>query len=161
MMFPALTIYPQLSRGLLATLFTLSSLYHGAPCCCSTLSSGESHGEDCCSPVEVGEGCCCCQRSPEEELAGPTCCCSNTPPQSGNSCQGSCHCVEIPVTEGIVAKLERIENRKVEHDWPTDFKPIATFRGPIASVELRVEHQFRRDPCAHNQRQANLCVWRN
>lgn len=161
MMFPALTIHPQLSRGLLATVFVLGGVCHGAPCCCSSFSCGESQGEDKCSPVDDGEGCCCCEHSSDEKLAGPTCCCSSTPPQSVNGCHGSCHCVDIPVTEGVVAASERTEKRKVEYDWLTDFKPIATFPGPIASVELRAEHHFRRDPCAHNQRQANLCVWRN
>ena len=157
----AMTIYAQLSRGLLATTFVLSSLFHGAPCCCSSLCCGESLGEDGCSTtVEESQGCCCCQQSPHEESASSACC-STTPPQSDNSCQGSCQCVEIPVAEGIVAAPERIEKREVKKDWLTDFKPLADFPESIAGVELRAEHRFRRDPCAHNQRQANLCVWRN
>jgi hypothetical protein len=161
MIFPALTTAGQLSRGLLAAIFALSGLYHGSPCCCSFLSCGETQENDCRSPLEDNEGCCCCQHSPDEDLTASSCCCSSTPPQSGNSCQGPCHCVQIPATEGIVATPERIEKREVKKDWLTDFKPTGTFPESIASVELRAEHQFRRDPCAHNQRQANLCVWRN
>ena len=160
MVFPALTINAQLSRGLLATVFVLSSLCHGAPCCCSSLSCGESQGEDCCSAEDECEGC-CCQHAPDEDAVAASCCSSNTLPQSCNSCQGSCHCVAIPVAEGIVAASERTEKRNFEEDWPTDFRPIATLPGSIASGELRAEHQFGRDPCAHNRLQASLCVWRN
>ena len=168
MVFAALTIPAQLSRGLLATVFVLSSLYHGTPCCCTSSDSGETQGNDCCASVDDGcapvadsEVCCCCQHAPDEDLTVSTCCCSNTPPQSDNRCQGCCHCVEIPVTEGIIATPERIHKRVVGKVWLTDLDPLAGFPVSISCGKLRVADEFLHIPCAHNQRQATLCVWRN
>lgn len=168
MVLPALTIPAQFSRGLLATVLVLSSLYHEAPCCCTSPDSGESQGIGCCasvdgscSPVADGEACCCCQHAPDEDSTASTDGCSNTPSQPDNRCQGCCHCIEMPVTEGIIATPERIDKSVVGNVWLTNFNPFATFPPSITSGELRAAHGLLRISCAHNQRQATLCVWRN
>lgn len=155
-----LTIPARIIRGLLAAVFVVSNLCHGSACCCASRPCGRLQNEARCCNVEAAQGC-CCQQSSDNELANSTCCCSKTSQQSSAGCQGTCHCSGSPLTEAVIALPQRIQQEQVQNAWLTDFNPLATNATSIARVERRPGQQFRSDPCAHNLRQAILCVWRN
>ena len=154
-----LTIPARILRGLLAAVFVMISCCHGGSCCCASLSCGGSQDIGGCCVRDATQGCCCQQ--PSNELANSTCCCSKTSQQSNPGCQGTCHCSEPPLTEGVIAAPQRIQQKQVQSTWLTDFNAPIRMSASIASVDLRPEQQFARDPCAHNLRQSILCVWRN
>jgi len=154
-----LTIPARILRGLLAAVCVMSSCFHGGSCCCASLCCGGSQDIGGCCTVQATQGCCCQQ--PSDELANSTCCCSKTSQQSNPGCQGTCHCSEPPPTEGVIVAPQRIPQKHVQTIWLTDFNAPVRMSALSASVELRLGQQFPGDPCAHNLRQAILCVWRN
>ncbi len=156
-----LTIATQITRGLLAAVFVLSSLFHGGSCCCASLSCGESQDDGGCCAIEAHGCCCCCQQPSDDELANSTCGCSRTSSPSNTGCPGTRHCSASPLTEGVIVAPQRIQQKHVQTIGLTDFKAPVRMSASSGSAEVRPEHQFPGDPCAHNLRQAILCVWRN
>lgn len=156
-----LTIPTRITRGLLAAVFVLSSLFHGGSCCCASLTCGGSQDDGGCCAVQATQGCCCCQQASDDELANSMCCCSKTSPRPNTSCPGTCHCSASPLTEAVVTAPQRIQQKHIQTIWLTDFNAPVRVSASIAKVDLRPEQQFPGNPCAHNLRQAILCVWRN
>jgi len=156
-----LTIPVRIMRGLLAVVFVVSNWFHSGSCCCASPSGGVTQDDGRCCAVEATRGCCCSQPTADDELADSTCCCSKTSQQSSPGCQGACHCSASPLTEGIIAAPQRIQQKQDQKTWLTDFMPLAGISTANACVELRPEQKCPVDPRAHNLRQSILCVWRN
>ncbi len=158
-----LSIPVRIIRGLLAVVFVVSNWFHGGCCCWAAASCGITQDEDRCCSTDAIEGCCCCHQSSDGELANSTCCCSETSQQSSTGCPGACHCSASPLTEGIIAAPHRIQQKKDQQTWLTDFNsnPLQRISNSIVSTDLRLGPQYPGEPCAHNLRQSILCVWRN
>lgn len=154
------TISDQMQSGLLAAVIVVSNLLHIAPCCCASAQCGGSLDAGGCCAAETTQECCCCDQASADESASSTCCCSTTSQHSGAGCPGTCHCVSSP-TEAIIVAPQRFEQEDDQNSWVTDFNAPVRISAAVASVELRTDLQFPEDPCAHNLRQAILCVWRN
>ena len=155
-----LTITTRILRGLLAAVFVVGNVFHGGSCCCASSCSESRDGGECCA-IEAIQLCCCCQKPSDDKLAQSTCCCSKTSPQSDTRCPGTCHCSASPPTEGVITATQRIPQKQVQTIWLTHINFHVGMSESSAGVEHRPEQQSPGDPCAHNLRQAILCVWRN
>jgi hypothetical protein len=155
------TISDRMQSGLLAAVFVVSNLFHIAPCCCASVACGGSLDAGFCCAAETTQECCCCDQASADDSASSTCCCSTTSQHSGASCPGTCDCSVSSPTEAIIVAPQRFEQELDQNSWVTDFNTPVRISANIASVELRTDLQFPEDPCAHNLRQAILCVWRN
>jgi hypothetical protein len=138
-------------RGLLSAVFVIGMMLPATACCCSSSAISK------CCLADTQQDCCCDRASDcgEAELA-----CCHSPQSSEPDSPCSCCCVERPATDGIVAQHQRIELKHLQILWLAA-TPLSD--ASIASLTQAFEGNahYSRDPCAHNLRQAILCVWRN
>ena len=151
----------RLGRGLLAAVVVLAGMLPGIPCCCGSIPCCGSPDENGLCAVDLSQECCCCNQTGSINSPEADCYCSKTSQNPSARGPGTCRCNERPVTEAVVIHDQRDEQHQDRSRWLTEPCPFIEVSESLATEELCIGQQDRIDPCAHNLRQAILCVWRN
>lgn len=156
-----LSIPARINRGLLAAVCVFAGMLPSVPCCCASLACCELQGATSCSAVESTQKYCCCQESVRLGDSESACSCSKASANPGALFAGLCCCTERPATNAVVAVDHRDAQKRDRNDWLAEFSPFADPPASLTLDNIRSGPQCCCDSCAHNLRQAILCVWRN
>jgi hypothetical protein len=155
-----LSIPVRVGRALLAAIFFVCGMLPGTSCCCGSRCGDLSQGERSCCNSE-SDCSCCCRQSGNPNTSGDACCFSKQSEDTGATTTTDCCCLVSPVTYGIVDGVAQPDTKQDLSVWQNAIATAVDFTKPPATERLRSNVENRRDPCAHNLRQAILCVWRN